>query len=117
MSGQEQQNNPPRKKATRKKQLSTAEAKKLIPAIKKMNAATELLLSLFKKKLTHEEQQVAKIRVMVSDMLLPPNLQRNISVTTFDMNKTQVRQRGRMGYNQVMDWEKDYKKRNKGTML
>eukprot|EP01043_Picozoa_sp_COSAG02_P126083 COSAG02_NODE_63299_length_263_cov_0.951220_1_plen_78_part_10 len=72
----------------KKKQLSTNEAKKLIPVIKKLNAATKVLIKLFGQKVSHETTQANKIRVLVEDMLIPPNQQSRISVTTLDMNKT-----------------------------
>lgn len=109
----EQQN----QKKSPKKQISTKEAKKLLPIIKKMNTATKLLLKIMGQKLTHEQQQVNKIKLMVDDMIQVPNLQSTISITTLDMNATKIKQKGRMGYNKVMDWEKDYRKRNRGTLL
>ncbi|MEK9657618.1 MAG: hypothetical protein VW378_04515 [bacterium] len=105
--------NQPRKK----KQLSTAEAKKLIPLIKKLNSATKVLIKLFTQKVSHEEQQANKIKVLINDMLIPPNKNTNIKITTLDMNNTKIRKKGEMSYNQIMKWEKAYKQRNRGTML
>lgn len=100
-----------------KKQLSTSEAKALIPILKTLNKSTKLLIKLFNKKLSHQETQTKKIRVLIEDMLVPPNQKSQISVTTLDMGKTFIKEKNQIGYNQIMKWEKDYRNRNKGTLL
>jgi len=100
-----------------KKQLSTREAKVLIPILKTLNKSTKLLIKLFTKKLSHQEEQTRKIRVLIEDMFVPPNHQSQISVTTLDMGKTLVKEKNQIGYNQIMKWEKDYRNRNRGTLL
>lgn len=107
----------PQKKRLKKK-LGKQQTKTLLPIIKKFNQMAGLLIRSLTQKIEHEERQLSKIRVMVNDIKVPASaFQSNINITTVDIGKTTVKEKGSFAHNQVMDWEKDLGKRSKGIIL
>ena len=101
------------------KKLAKGKTKELLPVIKQFNSIAQIFIRSLTQKLEQEKAELSKIKVMVSGMRIPDS-ERNYSIriTSYDMNKTVVKRKdGSLGYNQSMNWEKDYKKRNKGFIL
>ena len=53
---------------------------------------------------------------MVNDIALPQN-HSSINITTVDINKTVIRQKGQMSFNKKMDWEEDFLKNRKRYII
>jgi len=103
---------------TTKKKLSKAEVKKLLPGIKEFNKLSGAFIGLLKQKETRTKEQLSTIRVMVAGLKIPVNLnQSNISIQTIDMHNTKVTERGKGSSKKKMDWEKEFRNRNKGFMI
>ena len=96
--------------------MTKQQAKSLIPAFKGFNNIAKVFIQMLSKKIEEKEKRISKIRVMVSDIALPQN-HSSINITTVDINKTVVRQKGRMTFNKKMDWEEDFLKNRKRFII
>ena len=96
--------------------MNKQQAKSLIPAFKGFNKVAKIFIQMLTKKIAEKEKRLSRIRVMVSDIALPQN-HSSINITTVDINKTIVRQKGRMSFNQKMDWEEDFLKNRKRFII
>lgn len=99
-----------------KKMLSHEKTKALLPVLNQFNKLAQIFIKSLTKKVEREKNELSKIAVMVSGMKLPEK-HHNISIQTLDMNQTRVKKKGDSTYNQVMDWEKDFRKKSKGIIL
>lgn len=106
------------KKKKSQKKLGKHKTRSLIPVLNKFNKMATVLIRSLSQKIAYEEQQLSKIRVMVNDIKIPASAyQSSINITTVDLGKTTIKQKGSFSHNQVMDWEKDLGKRSKGVIL
>ena len=99
-----------------KKKFSKQQTKLLLPVIKKFNGIAKGLINILSKKIEEKEQRLNTIRVLVQDVKIPTqNHQFNIQAV--DLKNTIVKQKGSYAINQMMDWEKELRNRNKGIIL
>lgn len=98
----------------REGQLKQSDVKKLVPFMRKFNAMSKAFLALVNFEIEEKEK---RIRVLVTEMGVP-NMQTNrISITTVDLGKTKIRVKGGSSSNQLMEWEKQMRKTNKGLLI
>ena len=101
-----------------KKKLGKHQTRSLLPIVKKFNKMATVLIRSLTQLIAHEERQLSKIRVMVNDIKIPTSAyQSTINITTVDIRKTTISQKGSFSHNQVMDWEKNLGKKSKGIIL
>lgn len=102
----------------RKRKLSKADTKKVMPKISEFNGLSKMLLKLLGQRIEEKEKKLNNIKVLVTDMGKVSNINRgNINIQTIDINQTRVKKRGDFSYNQVMDWESHLKRQKKGLVL
>jgi|SaaInlStandDraft_3_1057020.scaffolds.fasta_scaffold57613_2 hypothetical protein len=99
-----------------KKKFSRQQTKKMVPALKEFNSMAKAFLKLLHKKIEQKEKRISNIAVLVNEMAIPQS-HYSINIQTIDINQTTVRKKGKMSFNKSMDWEQDYRKRNKGLLL
>jgi CII-binding regulator of phage lambda lysogenization HflD len=101
------------------RKLKKAETKALIPLLKKFNQMAKVLITSLANKVKREEEELAHIKIMVSGMKIPKQAAHlnTINIQTIDINTTKITTKGQMSYNQVMDWEKRIRTKNKGIIL
>ncbi len=96
--------------------MTKQQAKSLIPVFKGFNSVAKVFIQMLSKKIEDKEKHLSKIRVMVNDIALPQN-HSSINITTVDINKTVIRQKGQMSFNKKMDWEEDFLKNRKRYII
>lgn len=101
----------------RKRKLSKADTKKVMPKISEFNSLSKMLLKLLGQKIDQKEKKLAGIKVMVTDMGRAKIHGGNISIQTIDINETRIKKKGDYSYNQVMGWEAQMRRQKKGLML
>ncbi|MBT6120546.1 hypothetical protein HOH45_03665 [bacterium] len=101
----------------KKKTMGKAHVRALLPMFKEFNSLSKVFISMLNKKIEAKQTAVKQIKVLVSGMSTPGDLQSNISITTVDINKTSIRGKTGGSYNQVMDWESDFMKNRKKFII
>jgi len=97
--------------------MGKAHVRALLPMFKEFNSLSKVFIRMLNKKIEDKQNSVKQIKVLVSGMSTPSELQSNISITTVDINKTSVRGKNSGSYNQVMDWESDFMKNRKKFII
>lgn len=100
----------------RKQKLNAQQTKKLVPKIKVYNKLAKVFIGFLTKQIEAKEREVKHIRVMVADIKIPEN-RHDIMVETIDINNTKFRKKGSYSQTKKMDWESDFRNRNRGFIL
>ena len=98
--------------------MSRAELKKTVPGLDEFNKFSQAFIKMLGQKVETKRKKVHTLSIMVDGLKIPdryPNSTLNIQ--TIDINDTRVKKKGGWGYSQKMDWESDYRKRNRGFIL
>lgn len=98
--------------------MSKADLKKNLPVLDEFNKFSQAFIKMLGQKVEDKRKKVHTLSIMVDGLKIPnryPNSTLNIQ--TIDMNKTHIKKKGDWGYTKKMDWEGDYKKRNRGILL
>ena len=100
-----------------KKRLNATETKKLIPLFKQFNKVAKFFIKGMLKEIEKKEKHIQKINVIVGDGKLPQEKSYNISIQTMDMNEIKVNKKGQGSYKKRIDWEDDFRNKNRGLIL
>lgn len=102
-----------------KRKLNKRETKALIPILKGFNKMAKVLLHSLEQKISRDSKEIHHIQIMIDGMKIPTKNREihTINVQTIDLGKTNINQKGHGRKNQVMEWEKLMRSKNKGLLL
>lgn len=98
--------------------MSNADLKKTVPVLDEFNKFSQAFIKMLGQKVEDKRKKVHTLSIMVDGLKIPdryPNSTLNIQ--TIDINDTRIKKKGDWSYSQKMDWESDFKKRNRGFIL
>ena len=101
----------------KKKRLNAKETKKLIPLFKQFNKVANFLISGMVKEIEKKEKNIQKINVIVGSKGLKVEKNYNISIQAMDMNEIKVNKKDAGSYKKKLNWEDDFRNKNKGIIL
>ena len=100
----------------KKKKLNHQQTKALLPIMKEFNRLSKGLIQLLNKRIEKKEKKLNTIKVMVSEFTVPVK-NHSLNIQTVDINKTVIKKKGQLSYNQSMSWEDDLRKKRRGLIL
>ncbi len=100
-----------------KRQLTKQETQQAIPILKEFNKLSKAFIGLLSHKVETKKKRVHTLSVLVNDFKIPVDTRSTLSITTFDISRTQISRKGSGKFNQRMKWEADFRKRNRGIVL
>lgn len=103
---------PPKKR----RQLSPAQARQMLPAVKKFNSIAQIFIRLLTEKIEAKERAMGNVSVMVNSGFKAER-RNSISITTIDINRTTISKKGGYAYNQSMHWEEQLRKQKRGKII
>ena len=101
----------------KKKKHNARETKALIPFMKRFNKAAKLLIDNLTKEISKREENLKKINVVLQDTIPVGQRNSNISIQTVDLKTIKVNKKGEGSYEQNINWEEDFKNKNRGIIL
>ncbi|NDC82594.1 hypothetical protein EB093_02880 [bacterium] len=99
-----------------KRQITQAQARQMAPSVRKFNSIAKVLIRLLSEKVEAKEKALGKISVIVNTGYKSER-RSQISITTVDINKTMISQKGKLSYTQSMSWEEQLKRQRRGKII
>ena len=100
-----------------KKQLSSQEAKKTLPLLEEFNKLSKGFIKLLSDQVDTQREKVSTLSIMVNDIKIPHERTHTFDIKTIDIGHTRVSKKGEGSFNQDIDWESDFRRRNRGIIL